>query len=104
MYGRSESVRKRSSNASKLVSKTVAAQKPPASIVMVEKGKLSAMVSLYGTLTYRARSGGSPYSAFNQAVGTHTELPNDGDKVDCGDVFSKYLRVGTGQRARTDAA
>src|SRR6202011_1487016 len=53
----------------------------------VEKGKLSAMVSLSGTLTYRARSDGSPYSVINQALGRYTELPADGDKVECGDVF-----------------
>ena len=45
------------------------------------------MVSLDGTLTYRARSDGSPYSAINQARGTYTELPEEGDKVDCGDVL-----------------
>ena len=66
---------------------TPAAQEPPVNTVKVERGKLSAMVSLYGTLTYRARSDGSPYSVINQARGTYTELPNDGDKVDCGDVF-----------------
>jgi peptidoglycan hydrolase-like protein with peptidoglycan-binding domain len=66
---------------------TPAAQEPPANTMKVEKGKLSAMVSLYGTLTYRARSDGSPYSVINQARGTYTELPNDGDKVNCGDVF-----------------
>jgi peptidoglycan hydrolase-like protein with peptidoglycan-binding domain len=63
------------------------AQEPPASAVKVEKGKLSAMVSLDGTLTYRARSDGSPYSVINQASGIFTELPDDGDKVDCGDVL-----------------
>ncbi len=45
------------------------------------------MVSLDGTLTYRARSDGSPYSVINQARGTYTELPDDGDKVACGDVL-----------------
>ena len=66
---------------------TPAAQEPPANTAKVEKGKLSAMVSLDGTLTYRARSDGSPYSAINQARGIYTELPDDGDKVDCGDVL-----------------
>ena len=33
------------------------------------------MVSQAGTLTYRARSDGSPYSVINQAHGTYTELP-----------------------------
>lgn len=45
------------------------------------------MVSKDGTLTDRARSDGSPYSAINQARGTNTKLPDDGDKVDCGDVL-----------------
>jgi peptidoglycan hydrolase-like protein with peptidoglycan-binding domain len=62
-------------------------EEPPANTVTVRKGELSAMVALDGTLTYRARSDGSPYSAINQASGTYTKLPNDGDKVDCGDVL-----------------
>jgi peptidoglycan hydrolase-like protein with peptidoglycan-binding domain len=66
---------------------TPAAQEPPANTVNVEKGELSAMVSLDGTLTYRARSDGSPYSAINRAGGTYTKLPEEGEKVDCGDVF-----------------
>lgn len=66
---------------------TPAAQEPPANTVKVEKGELSSMVSLDGTLTYRARSDGSPYSAINQARGIYTKLPDEGDKVDCGDVF-----------------
>jgi peptidoglycan hydrolase-like protein with peptidoglycan-binding domain len=66
---------------------TPAAQESPANTVKVEKGELSAMVSLDGTLTYRARSDGSPYSVINPASGTYTELPIDGDKVDCGDVL-----------------
>jgi peptidoglycan hydrolase-like protein with peptidoglycan-binding domain len=66
---------------------TPAAQEPPANTVKVERGALSAMVSLDGTLTYRARSDGSPYSAINQARGIYTKLPDEGDKVDCGDVF-----------------
>jgi Putative peptidoglycan binding domain len=66
---------------------TPAAQDPPANTVKVEKGKLSAMVYLDGTLTYRARSDGSLYVAINQARGTYTQLPENGDKVDCGDVL-----------------
>jgi hypothetical protein len=66
---------------------TQAAQEPPPNTVKVKKGKLSAMVSLDGTLTYRARSDGSPYSVINQALGRYTELPDNGDKVECGDVF-----------------
>jgi peptidoglycan hydrolase-like protein with peptidoglycan-binding domain len=63
------------------------ATQAPVNAAKVEKGKLSAMVSQHGTLTYRARSDGSPYAAINQARGTYTKLPDDGDKVDCGDVF-----------------
>jgi hypothetical protein len=66
---------------------TPAAQEPSANTVQVERGELSAMVSLDGTLTYRARSDGSPYSVINQARGIYTELPAAGDKVACGDVF-----------------
>jgi peptidoglycan hydrolase-like protein with peptidoglycan-binding domain len=66
---------------------TPAAQEPPASTVKVAKGRLFSMVSLDGTLTYRARPDGSPYLAINQAGGTYTKLPDAGDKIDCGDVF-----------------
>jgi peptidoglycan hydrolase-like protein with peptidoglycan-binding domain len=64
-----------------------AAQEPPANTAKVKKGELSSMVSLDGTLTYRARSDGSPYSVITQAGGTYTKLPDEGDMVDCGDVF-----------------
>jgi hypothetical protein len=53
----------------------------------VERGALSDMVSQYGTLTYRARSDGSPYSVINRARGVYTELPDSGDRVGCGDVL-----------------
>jgi hypothetical protein len=66
---------------------TPAAQEPPVNTAQVEKGNLSAMISLYGTLTYLARSNGSSYTVINQARGTYTSLPDDGDKVDCGDVL-----------------
>jgi len=66
---------------------TAAAQGPPANTATVEKGRLSAMVSQYGTLTYRARSDGLPYAVINRARGTYTELPADGDRVGCGDVL-----------------
>jgi peptidoglycan hydrolase-like protein with peptidoglycan-binding domain len=66
---------------------TPAAQDTPANTAKVERGKLTSMVSENGTLTYRARSDGSPYSVINQARGTYTQLPSDGDKVDCGDVL-----------------
>jgi hypothetical protein len=64
-----------------------AAQGSPPHTATVEKGKLSAMVSLDGTLTYRARSDGSPYAAINQARGTYTELPEVGDRIGCGEVL-----------------
>jgi hypothetical protein len=66
---------------------TQSAHEPPANTAAVTKGKLSATVSLDGTLTYRARSDGSPYSVINQALGRYTELPDSGDKVECGDVL-----------------
>jgi hypothetical protein len=66
---------------------TTAAQEPPVNTATVERGKLSDMVSQYGILTYRARSDGSPYAVINRARGTYTELPEDGDKVECGDVL-----------------
>jgi hypothetical protein len=66
---------------------TPTAPGPPANTVTVEKGELSDMVSLDGTLTYRARSDGSPYSAINRARGIYTKLPDEGDRVDCGEVL-----------------
>jgi hypothetical protein len=64
-----------------------AAQGPPVSTATVDRGTLADMVSSYGTLSYRARSDGSPYTVFNQARGTYTQLPNVGDRVACGDVL-----------------
>ena len=64
-----------------------AARTPAADTVKVELGKLSAMVSQGGTLTYRARSDGSPYAVINQARGVYTQLPGTGDKVGCGGVL-----------------
>jgi hypothetical protein len=64
-----------------------AAQERPANTVTVEKGKLSAMVSLDGTLTYRARSDGSPYSVINQSQGTYTKLPELGQVISQGQVL-----------------
>jgi hypothetical protein len=59
----------------------------PVNTATVEKGTLSAMASLSGILTYRARSDGSPYTVINQARGTYTRLPYVGDKVACGDAL-----------------
>lgn len=53
----------------------------------VEKGRLSALVSGTGTLTYRARPDGSPFAVVNQAAGVYTELPAAGDRVRCGGVL-----------------
>ena len=64
-----------------------AAAQPPPNTARVERGKLLAMVSLDGTLTYRAQSDGSPYSVINQALGRYTELPGDGDRIGCGEVL-----------------
>ena len=66
---------------------TAAAQAASANTAPVQKGKLSAAVSQDGTLTYRARPDGSPFSAINHARGTYTELPEVGDKVGCGGVL-----------------
>jgi peptidoglycan hydrolase-like protein with peptidoglycan-binding domain len=63
------------------------AQVSPANTVRVQRGTLAAMVSEPGTLTYRARPDGSPYTVINQAGGTYTELPDPGEKVDCGGVL-----------------
>jgi hypothetical protein len=63
------------------------AEQEPANTATVERGRLSDMVSQYGTLTYRARSDGSPYAVVNRARGTYTELPDAGDQVDCGEVL-----------------
>jgi peptidoglycan hydrolase-like protein with peptidoglycan-binding domain len=64
-----------------------AARTQPAHTAKVENGALSAVVSGGGTLTYRARSDGSPYLAINRARGVYTSLPDSGDKVGCGGVL-----------------
>jgi peptidoglycan hydrolase-like protein with peptidoglycan-binding domain len=66
---------------------TPVAQDAPANTAKVEKGKLSAMISQAGILTYRAQPDGSPYSVTNRASGTYTELPENGDRVGCGEVL-----------------
>ncbi len=60
---------------------------PVTSTAAVERGSLAAVVSLDGTLTYRARPDGSPFVAVNQASGTFTRLPEAGDRVGCGEVL-----------------
>jgi HlyD family secretion protein len=66
---------------------TGVAHAPPPNTAQVEKGRLSAVVSQDGTLTYRSRPDGSPYSVVNQAQGVYTELPEIGDEVGCGEVL-----------------
>jgi hypothetical protein len=63
------------------------AQAQAPNTAQVEQGKLSAVVSQDGTLTYESRPDGSPYYVVNQAQGVYTELPEIGDRVDCGDVL-----------------
>ncbi|HVE23948.1 MAG TPA: efflux RND transporter periplasmic adaptor subunit [Sporichthya sp.] len=60
---------------------------PSVTTAEVTRGSLSTVVSISGTLTYRAQSDGSPYSVINQARGIYTQLPANGDQVDCGDVL-----------------
>src|SRR4051794_37363088 len=64
-----------------------AARAPAANTEKVQQGELSALVSGAGTLTYRARSDGSPYPVVNQADGVYTQLPDAGSKVGCGGVL-----------------
>jgi hypothetical protein len=63
------------------------AQEPPIRTAPVERGRLSEMVSQYGILTYRARSGGSPYAVINQVRRTYTKVSDAGDEVGCGGVL-----------------
>src|SRR4051794_25048925 len=63
------------------------AHEMPVNTALVARGRLSDMVSQYGTLTYRARSDGSAYAVINQARGTYTKLPVSGDQVRCGGVL-----------------
>jgi peptidoglycan hydrolase-like protein with peptidoglycan-binding domain len=66
---------------------TAAAPSEPANTAPVKQGRLSAVVSQDGTLTYRARPDGTPYAVINRAAGTYTRLPAAGDKVACGDAL-----------------
>jgi Putative peptidoglycan binding domain len=65
----------------------MAAQQSPANTANVVKRTLSAMVSQPGTLTYRARSDGSPYSVINHARGTYTKLSAAGQVISQGHVL-----------------
>lgn len=64
-----------------------AAEEPPPNTAPVQRGALTDTISQYGTLTYRGRSDGSPYTLINQARGTYTALPDVGVTVDCGDAL-----------------
>ena len=66
---------------------TWAAQPSPVHTTQVEQRTLSAMVSQPGTLTFRARADGSPYSVINQAQGTYTRLPAVGQVISQGRVL-----------------
>jgi Putative peptidoglycan binding domain len=65
----------------------LAAQPSPVRTAQVEQRTLSAMVSQPGTLTFRARADGSPYSVINQAQGTYTRLPAVGHVITQGRVL-----------------
>jgi peptidoglycan hydrolase-like protein with peptidoglycan-binding domain len=64
-----------------------AARQSPVGSAKVQRRTLSAMVSEAGTLTYRARSDGSPYSVINRARGTYTKLPAAGQVIAQGHVL-----------------
>jgi hypothetical protein len=66
---------------------TAAARQLSVGAAQVERRTLSAAVSQAGTLTYRARSDGSPYSVINQARGTYTKLPAAGQVIAQGHVL-----------------
>jgi hypothetical protein len=66
---------------------TAAARQLPVGTARVERSTLSAIVSQAGTLTYRARSDGSPYSVINRARGTYTKLPAVGHVIRQGHVL-----------------
>jgi Putative peptidoglycan binding domain len=66
---------------------STATQQSAVNTATVERGELSAMVSEFGTLTYRARPDGSPYAVINRARGTYTRLPQTGDTIHCGSVL-----------------
>jgi hypothetical protein len=63
------------------------ASKAPPNTAQVQRGALSAVVSQDGTLTYRSRPDGSPYTVIDRAEGIYTELPEAGEEVACGEVL-----------------
>jgi peptidoglycan hydrolase-like protein with peptidoglycan-binding domain len=66
---------------------TAAARQLLVGTAQVERRTLSAIVSQAGTLTYRARSDGTPYSVVNRARGTYTKLPAAGQVIRQGHVL-----------------
>jgi hypothetical protein len=64
-----------------------AAAQSPMHTAQVQERTLSATVSEDGTLTYRARPDGSPYSVINHAHGTYTQLPMAGTVISQGRVL-----------------
>ncbi|MGP3960018.1 hypothetical protein ACTWPT_28810 [Nonomuraea sp. 3N208] len=66
---------------------TSSARALPPEMATVTKGQLDSQITDDGTLGYRRRPDGSPYSAINQARGIYTQLPQEGDKVGCGETF-----------------
>jgi hypothetical protein len=65
----------------------LAAVEPPPNTAAVQKGTLTAMVSVNGTLTYQGQPDGSPYSVINQASGIFTDLPSAGQVISQGQVL-----------------
>ena len=65
----------------------LAAQRPHVSTAAVQRGKLSATVSVDGTLTYAAQADGSSYSVINEAHGAYTKLPTIGQVIRQGQVL-----------------
>jgi Putative peptidoglycan binding domain len=65
----------------------LAAQRPHVSTATVQREKLSATVSVDGTLTYAAQADGSSYAVINEAHGTYTKLPTIGQVIRQGQVL-----------------
>lgn len=63
------------------------ARQLPVGTAQVQRRTLAAMVSQAGTLTYRARPDGSPYSVINQARGKYTKLAAAGQVIPQGRVL-----------------
>ena len=65
----------------------LAAEQPSTNTATVERGELSATVSLAGILTYSAQPDGPPYSVINHADGTYTKLPELGQVISQGQAL-----------------